>query len=176
MALDDFKKRNPAPAAAAAAAAANGDIAGDAPAPPVLDDYDFFGPSSNVVAGAAAVRHFLINPKDIFEANVHLEIDRYLNDNLTPPIQFQPVKAPRAGLDWWRANRLVFPNVCRAMTKWLSVQATSAASERVFSVVKINATARCNIDAVHLSNIVFQRMNAKFMPPLDEPVFHRNLL
>jgi len=104
-------------------------------------------------------------------ANVDLEVDRYLNENVTPAIKFEPVTNPRAALDWWRINRSVFPNVCRVMTKWLSVQATSAASERVFSVVKINAAARVNIDAVHLSNIVFQRMNAKFMSPLVDPVF-----
>ena len=108
-----------------------------------------------------------LDPKARLRANVKLECDRYLDSATTPCAKFSPTKNPKEALVWWAKHRALFPNVARAARKWLSVQATSAPAERVFSLMKRVFEARRNLDPVQIAHQVFQRMNSHFLRKRD---------
>jgi zinc finger BED domain-containing protein 1 (E3 SUMO-protein ligase ZBED1) len=72
------------------------------------------------------------------EAMCRKELDEYKNLELTP---LQPIQYPDGGemkfndpLIWWLKHEVKFPMLAKLAKFYLAVQATSAASERVFSI------------------------------------------
>lgn len=47
-------------------------------------------------------------------------------------------------LGWWRQNEMLYPHIARLARKYLAVQASSAASERLFSQAGLVVTAKRN--------------------------------
>lgn len=76
---------------------------------------------------------------------------------------YRKVMEPAKGvttLQWWRANEQVFPRVARWARVILSMPASSAPSERVFSKVNIVVQKRTNrLDARRVERRVFMKHN-----------------
>lgn len=64
---------------------------------------------------------------------------------------------------WWKANELFFPRLFKLAVKYCCVQATSVASERVFSTTGdiVTATRAC-LKAENVNSLVFLKKNIKF--------------
>jgi hypothetical protein len=59
-------------------------------------------------------------------------------------------------LDWWRVNKQTYPHLSKLALKYLSIPATSAPSERVFSTAGLTiAKERARLDATRANEIVF---------------------
>jgi hypothetical protein len=59
-------------------------------------------------------------------------------------------------LDWWRVNKQTYPHLSKLALKYLSIPATSAPSERVFSTAGLTiAKDRARLDATRANEIVF---------------------
>ena len=93
---------------------------------------------------------------------IQLECDFYLDKDTTVDHGVQP-------LEWWNKNKHIYPNVARLAQKWLSVPATSTASERVFSDCGIAVTAkRSCLTGEAVQNQVLVRRNLKNLEISDE--------
>ena len=65
-------------------------------------------------------------------------------------------------LYWWKSNRHLFPMLARTARKWLCVNATSTASERVFSGCGIALSAkRSSMNGSTLKSQIMIRQNMK---------------
>lgn len=63
-------------------------------------------------------------------------------------------------LDWWKDNEFKYPLLAKSAKRFLAVQATSVASERVFSAAGSIVTAkRSVIDPLHLDELLFIKKN-----------------
>lgn len=70
------------------------------------------------------------------KGHIQVETGNYL---CLKPIVVSSKKDP---LQWWNKNESLYPNLARTARKWLSVCATSTASERVFSSRGVSLTAK----------------------------------
>lgn len=65
-------------------------------------------------------------------------------------------------LKWWKDNEHQYPNVSRLSKHYLSVQATSVASERVFSTAGDIVTAqRAALSPENVDILIFLKKNLK---------------
>lgn len=66
-------------------------------------------------------------------------------------------------LEWWKKNQGLFPILARLAKDYLAVQATSAPSERVFSVAsRIISNRRTRMDPKMAGKILFVSTNWKW--------------
>ena len=64
-------------------------------------------------------------------------------------------------LSWWKQNESDYPNISRAAKRYLSIQASSATIERLFSQLSFIQSGRRNrIQLETLSAIAFLRVNS----------------
>ena len=78
--------------------------------------------------------------------------------------EYDPVLEKNNPLDWWRENEHLFPNIARLAKSLLAIPATSASSERVFSVAGLVCSKnRARLSAVTVANIVFMHGFYRFM-------------
>lgn len=67
-------------------------------------------------------------------------------------------------LQWWKKNELRFKSLSSAARKYLAIPATSAPSERVFSIAgNICNRRRASLSPDHLDSLVFLNANAELM-------------
>lgn len=88
--------------------------------------------------------------------NISKEISSYFQ---LPKISYEqdPIK-------WWSLNNSMFPILAVTAKKLLSVQATSVASERVFSRAgNIITDTRASLTDDHCSQLIFLSMNKKYV-------------
>jgi hypothetical protein len=100
-----------------------------------------------------------------YKATPHLDMASAVSGELSDP------------LEWWKKNRSSFPLIAKVAQKYLSVPATEASSERVFSVASNIITKRRNrLTPEHSEDLIFchesldlaQEWAAKHgLPPLD---------
>lgn len=71
-------------------------------------------------------------------------------------------------LPWWRdVGTKKYPKLAALARKYLAVPATSAASERLFSLAQHITTGRRNgLDPDHAAAILFLKMNPDCIPPV----------
>lgn len=69
------------------------------------------------------------------KGHIQLELGNYLSPKTIVSSREDP-------LEWWKKNHNIFPNLALTARKWLSVCATSTASERVFSSCGVALTAK----------------------------------
>jgi hypothetical protein len=82
-------------------------------------------------------------------------------------------------LDWWRVNETNFPYLAKLALKYLSIPATSAPSERVFSTAGLTiAKDRARLEASRANEIVFLHDSVpelrKYHALIDETVIEVN--
>lgn len=66
---------------------------------------------------------------------------------------------------WWRDHEKDFPRISKAAKKYLAVQGTSVASERVFSKGgKVITEERTRLTGQHAAELIFLAMNKCFVP------------
>ena len=67
------------------------------------------------------------------QQQLHRELQMY--------IYYSTPLAPNQNpLEWWQANRLAYPNIFSLAMQYLAIPATSAESERLFSLAKLYMT------------------------------------
>ena len=87
------------------------------------------------------------------KAQIELEFGNYLNEK-------HFVESNQDPLEWWRVNRTVYPKLALSAQKWLSVCATSTASERVFSSCGVALSAkRSNLNGSTLKAQILLKNN-----------------
>ena len=65
-------------------------------------------------------------------------------------------------LTWWRSHENKYPNLSRVARWFLGVQATSVASERVFSVAgDILSAKRSQLKPENVNTLIFLKKNLK---------------
>ena len=65
-------------------------------------------------------------------------------------------------LDWWKAHEQSYPHLAKLAKRYLAVQATSVASERVFSTAGDVVTAQRNaLDPDNVNMLIFLKKNLK---------------
>ncbi|KAE9529981.1 hypothetical protein AGLY_011443 [Aphis glycines] len=85
------------------------------------------------------------------------ELDLYLNN---PIIGFE-----QDPLDWWNLNKTTYPIMFVSAKKAMTVQATSVASERIFSKGGCVLTDhRASLTNEHASQLIFLNMNKDYVP------------
>ena len=134
MLTADSTRSEPAPAAPAPAPAA--------PAAPVKTVVDkVFGLSKKHTPSAAVPQPELSRQK-LYEKMVAAEISNYrTGSGLSYCDESGVVQNP---LDWWRSHEKLYPCLSRYARRVLAIPATSAPSERVFSVAGQTATKKRN--------------------------------
>ncbi|CAH1104411.1 unnamed protein product [Psylliodes chrysocephalus] len=84
------------------------------------------------------------------------EIEQYIN---RPAIDVE-----EDSLVWWKYNAHVFPFLTQCAKKFLSIQASSVPSERVFSKGgQIVSDLRASLSGDHIEQLVFLTMNIRFV-------------
>lgn len=73
--------------------------------------------------------------RELLKGQIQLELGNYLSERIVVSNKQDP-------LEWWRCNRSTYPKFALTARKWLSVCATSTASERVFSSCGVALTAK----------------------------------
>ena len=95
---------------------------------------------------------------------VEEEIQHYRNAILTEINQetglTQPITVDSDPLKWWRKNEVVYPHLAKLAKRYLSVQATSVASERVFSTAGdlVSAERSC-LSPENVNKLIFLKKN-----------------
>lgn len=90
--------------------------------------------------------------KEMLQKTAELELANYLS----MPMTLQD------SLMWWKTNKHMFPLLTRTARKWLSVNATSTASERVFSGCGVALTAkRSKMNGSSLKSQIMIKQNMK---------------
>jgi hypothetical protein len=70
-------------------------------------------------------------------------------------------------LAWWRENEQLFPAVAYLARKYLAIPASSAPSERVFSLAKrILTRERYRLSPARLERLVFMNHNQRLLDEL----------
>ena len=91
--------------------------------------------------------------KRLLKAQIKLKFGNYLNEK-------HFVESNQDPLEWWRVNRTVYPKLALSARKWLSVCATSTASERVFSSCGVALSAkRSNLNGSTLKAQILLKNN-----------------
>lgn len=89
-----------------------------------------------------------------FERRVDMEIALYKQE--------QSISIDKNPLEWWKSNVCKYPLISLIARRYMSVQATSVASERVFSVAGDILTAkRSQLAAENVNKLVFLKQNFK---------------
>ena len=70
-------------------------------------------------------------------SGIEEEIERYQKE--------EAISADDSALKWWKKNRNLYPIMSKLAAKYLSVQATSTAAERVFSTLGNMVTKKRNM-------------------------------
>lgn len=80
-------------------------------------------------------------------------------------IEFSKVPYEQDPLKWWSLNCTTYPFLSVLAKKYLTVQATSVASERVFSKGGLVVTDhRASLTNDHVSELVYLSMNKVHVP------------
>jgi len=88
---------------------------------------------------------------------VENEINGYFN---LPKIDYE-----QSPITWWHLNGTMFPFLKVMANKLMCIQATSMASERVFSRAgNIVTDQRASLTEDHCSQLIYLSMNKKFVP------------
>lgn len=88
------------------------------------------------------------------------EIDKEINDYF----QIPKISCNQSSSAWWFLNGSMFPKLYVMSRKYLCIQATSVASERVFSRAgNIVTDHRASLSDEHCSQLIFLSMNKKFV-------------
>ena len=89
------------------------------------------------------------------QKKVDKELDKYMKEDETDFRKDDP-------LLWWKEREMLYPLVAKLAKKYLAIPASTAPSERVFSVAKnILQKERWNILPSRLSKHIFLRKNSK---------------
>jgi hypothetical protein len=77
--------------------------------------------------------------------------------------EHRPAPMKENPLDWWKEREIYFPRLSRLASEYLCVQATSVASERVFSTTGdiVSATRAC-LSPENVNALVFLKKNMSF--------------
>lgn len=95
---------------------------------------------------------------------VHAEVDHYKSGNGIPMIESSGKFA--CPLTWWRQHENDFPYLSKLAAKYLSIPATSAPAERVFSTAGLTiAKDRARLDPDRANELVFMHDS---IPALDQ--------
>ena len=143
-------------AAATPAAATSATAAASTEPVEIDDDDDIFAELSNTSATTSAART-VVETLDVIVAR---EIDAYRAAPSLPMKErssTDPAKTVYSDpLAWWKANQLVYPHVAPMARRLLCIPATSAPSERVFSVAGgIITDNRCRLLPENAENSIF---------------------
>jgi len=85
--------------------------------------------------------------EDSFKVQIQLELYSYLR---MPSISLE-----EDVLSWWKANQHLFPTLTQLAKKYLCISATSAPSERLFSVGgNIVTDKRCLLSSEHIRSLI----------------------
>lgn len=87
-------------------------------------------------------------------SNIHQEVEQYLS---------QPaIDEDMDPLAFWREHRNQFPTLCKLASKYLSLPASSAPVERLFSIAgKVFRPERCRLTDIKFEEIMMIRCNSK---------------
>ena len=67
-------------------------------------------------------------------------------------------------LEWWQANKHIYPNVAKCARMWLNAPATSTSSKRVFFIFDVVDTQKQNrLSGKSIQNQVFIHNNQQYM-------------
>jgi len=87
-----------------------------------------------------------------------LSPDKELDSFLYCSPELEPSFFP---LSWWKANASLFPRLARLAQKYLSIPATSAPAERIFSLAgQVVSDRRARLDPEIVDQLIFLRFNA----------------
>ena len=88
-----------------------------------------------------------------------------INIEIALYIQFSKVPYEQDPLKWWSLNCTTYPFLSVLAKKYLTIQATSVASERVFSKGGLVVTDhRASLTNDHVSELVYLSMNKAHVP------------
>ena len=91
------------------------------------------------------------------QKKVDKEVDKYMKEDETDFRKDDP-------LLWWKEREMLYPLVAKLAKKYLAIPASTAPSERVFSVAKnILQKKRWNLLLSRLSKHIFLRKNSKLL-------------
>jgi len=86
-------------------------------------------------------------------------------------VEFSKVPYDQDPLKWWSLNNGTYPLLSILAKKYLSIQATSVASERVFSKGGLVVTDhRASLSNEHVSQLVYLSMNKDYVPKPAKPI------
>lgn len=93
-----------------------------------------------------------------------VEIDKTPENEIDNYLKGLPIAMNEDPLHWWYSNQNFYPRLSKLAQRYLSVQATSVPSERVFSrggsIVSDNRTA---LTGEHVEQLIFLTMNSMFI-------------
>ncbi len=103
--------------------------------------------------------------------STEIELEKSSNDSMIEDY----IKAARTteltALDFWRTYEKVFPSLARLAKKYLSIQASSAAVERMFSISgHIFSLKRRRLGYIFFSDLVFLKLNENLINKKNELV------
>jgi len=83
------------------------------------------------------------------------EIDSYLWNS-------QELEVSQNPLQWWKVNENCYPRIAELARRFLSIPATSAPAERIFSLSgQIISDRRCHLDSDIVDKLIFLKVNQK---------------
>jgi len=88
------------------------------------------------------------------QKKISKEMDLYLFNTQELEVSCSP-------LSWWKMNFKHYPRLAQLAKKFLSIQATSAPAERIFSLAGLIVTdRRTRLDPEHVEQIIFLNHNS----------------
>lgn len=113
------------------------------------------------------VCHVYIQPDDNEDGEQANALEESVEDQIESWLRKPAVKftGPYSSLQYWKEHHNEHPLIAKMALKYLAVQAASAPSERVFSVMKnVCLKRKSNLDPAYLSSLLFLKWNSRHFP------------
>ena len=113
-------------------------------------------------AVAQMKQNFIFNQETPVEENQKDSIDDMINDYVRKASACR--ESLQCPLEFWKINEFIYPELSVLARKFLSIQASSAACERMFSIAgHIYSLKRRLLGYSHFCDLVFLKLNEIFM-------------
>lgn len=90
-----------------------------------------------------------------------------IQDEVIKYEQYSNVNINEDPLKWWKYNQNMFPTLSHLAKKYLSIQGSSVASERVFSCGgNVVSDIRSSLTSEHAEQLIFLAMNKEYVPKI----------